>query len=138
MQDEVINNKVASVKNCLSRIREEYTKASDDFMTNYTFQDAVVLNLQRAVQATLDIAAHIVRVKGLKLPKESRDLFVGLYEGKMISENVRDRMIGMVGFRNIAVHEYKKLDMGIVKKIVESHLGDFENFVKEILSAHDQ
>lgn len=136
MQDEIINNKIDSIKNCLNRVREEYANAADHFLTNYTLQDVIVLNLQRAVQTVLDIAAHIVRVKGLRLPKESKDLFVSLCDGKLISEKVRDRMIAMVGFRNIAVHEYKKLDMNVVKKIVQSHLEDFENFVTEILNAN--
>lgn len=136
MQNEIIYNKIETIKNCLKRVREEYARSPNDFMSDHTLQDVVVLNLQRAVQAALDLAAHIVRQKGLKLPKESKDLFIGLYEGKIISEIVRDKMIKMVGFRNIAVHEYKKLDMNVVKSIVQSHLGDFELFVKEVLNAN--
>ena len=40
----------------------------------------------------------------------------------------------MVSFRNIAVHEYKKLDLVIVQKILENELETtFKNYVKCIL-----
>lgn len=135
MQDEIIQNKMDSIKKCLNRVREVYGQAPDNFLTDYTLQDVVVLNLQRAVQATIDLASHIVRVKGLRLPKESKEVFISLFEGKIISEKMQNNMIAMVGFRNIAVHEYKKLDMNVVKKIIQSHLGDFESFLIEILNA---
>lgn len=135
MQDEIIANKIDSIKNCLNRVREEYARAPNDFLSNYTLQDVIVLNLQRAVQTAIDIGAHIVRMRGLRLPKEAKEVFSSLCQGKIILEKTRDNMIGMVGFRNIAVHEYKKLDMKVVKNIVQSHLVDFENFVIEILNA---
>ena len=39
----------------------------------------------------------------------------------------------MVGFRNIAVHDYQTLNLDILKQIVENHLGDFTSFTKQIL-----
>jgi uncharacterized protein YutE (UPF0331/DUF86 family) len=45
-------------------------------------------------------------------------------------------MQGMVGFRNIAVHDYQNLNIEIVVAIVEKHLGDFESFIEEIFSGY--
>ena len=135
MQDNIIINKVEIVSRCLARVREEYEAAKENFVTDYSRQDASILNLQRAIQATIDIAAHIVRVKGLAAPKEAQDLFVALYENKMISEKINLRMKKMVGFRNMAVHEYQKLDPNIVVNIIKRNLIDVETFIKEILNA---
>ena len=45
-------------------------------------------------------------------------------------------MQGMVGFRNIAVHDYQNLNLEIVVAIVEKHLGDFEDFIREVFEVY--
>jgi uncharacterized protein YutE (UPF0331/DUF86 family) len=39
----------------------------------------------------------------------------------------------MVGFRNIAVHEYQKLDTAIVESIIERNLDDVLSFANLML-----
>jgi len=45
-------------------------------------------------------------------------------------------MQGMVGFGNIAVHDYQNLNIKIVVMIVEKHLIDFEGFIEEIFRGY--
>lgn len=135
MKDNIIINKIEIVTRCLQRVHEDFEGAKGGFLTDYLRQDAVILNLQRAIQATIDLASHVVRVRGLPAPKETRDLFLALEAAKLISKQSADKMIKMIGFRNIAVHEYQKLDMAIVQSVIEKHLKDFEAFVQEVLAA---
>jgi len=51
----------------------------------------------------------------------------------VITNNVAERMKAMVGFRNIAVHDYQKRNIIIVQKVIEVHLSDFDYFTKAIL-----
>lgn len=136
MKDDIIVNKTQTIVRCILRVKEEYTAASENFFNDFSRQDSVVLNLQRAAQTAIDLAAHIVRVQGLNAPKETKDLFVTLHQNKIISEQSSSRMIKMVGFRNIAIHEYRKLDLNQVVSIVTKNLTDFEQFMQEILAAH--
>ena len=53
---------------------------------------------------------------------------------KLIDADVADRMARMVGFRNVAVHDYRKLDLEIVKSIVTERLDDFLDFGRAMLS----
>jgi uncharacterized protein YutE (UPF0331/DUF86 family) len=53
---------------------------------------------------------------------------------KLIDADVADRMARMVGFRNVAVHDYRKLDLEIVKSIVTDRLDDFLDFGRAMLS----
>jgi uncharacterized protein YutE (UPF0331/DUF86 family) len=39
----------------------------------------------------------------------------------------------MVGFRNVAVHDYQSLNLDIVKSIVVERLGDFAAFARRAL-----
>lgn len=129
---DVVLNKIQTIERCLKRIREEYVGYEDSFEENYTKQDSVILNLERASQATIDIATHIIKTKNLGLPNTSRELFTMLLDDGIISKNICKEMQGMVGFRNIAVHDYQNLNIEIVVAIVQKHLGDFEGYIKEI------
>ena len=129
---DVVLNKIQTIERCLKRIREEYIGYEDSFEENYTKQDSVILNLERASQATIDIATHIIKTRNLGLPNSSRELFSILFDAGIISENICNQMQKMVGFRNIAVHDYQNLNLEIVVAIIENHLGDFEEFIKEI------
>lgn len=71
MSHDVILNKIATIEKCLLRVKEEYYADSEHFNTNYTRQDSVVLNLERASQASIDIATHIVKIKKLGSPFQS-------------------------------------------------------------------
>lgn len=132
MAKDVVLNKIATIERCIRRIHEEYDGFEVDFKSDFTKQDSVILNLERTSQATIDIATHIIRDKKLGLPNTSRELFVLLNENHIVTEHTSVKMQAMVGFRNIAVHDYQNLNIDIVVAIVEKHLMDFDHFREEI------
>lgn len=131
--DDIIVNKIATIEKCVNRINEEYIGFEGEFCHNFSKQDAVILNIQRAAQACIDLAMHIVRVKKFGLPKNSRDIFTLLAEKQIISTTTSQKMQKMVGFRNIAVHDYQVLNIDIVIDIITNKLVDFKAFSQEIL-----
>ena len=133
---DVVLNKIQTIERCLRRIREEYVGSEAEFEENFTKQDSVILNLERASQASIDIATHIVKNRNLGLPNTSRELFDLLLAADIITEKSCKQMQGMVGFRNIAVHDYQNLNLDILVSVVENHLVDFDKFVKEIISSY--
>ena len=94
----------------------------------------IVLNLQRACEAVLDLAMYVVSTRKLGLPQNKREAFVLLEESKIIDSEMSKKMQGMVGFRNIAVHDYKEIDEDILKDVIENHLTDLLDFAKIILN----
>jgi uncharacterized protein YutE (UPF0331/DUF86 family) len=123
--DDVVLNKTATLERCVARVREEY--AGDPArLEDPTHHDALVLNLQRACQAAIDLAMHVVRVRGLGVPQESRDAFRMLVDAGVLEAGLGERMMRMVGFRTIAVHDYQAISRPILQAIVEHRLGDFE------------
>ncbi len=133
MPDDVLLNKVAIIERCLYRIREEYEGHEGELATNFTRQDAIVLNLLRACEASIDVAMHLVRVNRLGIPQESREAFTMLAAAGLIDEGLSSRLKTMVGFRNIAVHDYQKLNLDIVRSILQERLKDFRDFNRRIL-----
>ncbi|HNV30844.1 MAG TPA: DUF86 domain-containing protein [Cyclobacteriaceae bacterium] len=132
MEDAILN-KVAAIERCIRRIREEYLDNKDTWRTNFTVQDSILLNLQRACETSIDIANFIVKKRKLGIPQNSRDAFDFLLQAKIIDDSLQVKMKHMIGFRNVAIHEYQTLDLNIVESIIDSNLGDFEEFAKVVL-----
>ena len=135
MADDVILNKAASIERCLRRITEEFAGDRQNLAANQTKQDAIVLNLQRACETAIDLAMYVISQRRLGLPQESRDAFALLQTADILPSELAGRMQRMVGFRNVAVHEYTRLNLDIVLTIITKHLDDFRTFSSTIVKA---
>jgi uncharacterized protein YutE (UPF0331/DUF86 family) len=133
MVDDVLLNKAASIERCVRRAREEYDADPATFATSFTRQDAAILNIQRACEAALDMGHHLIRRHRLGIPQGARDVFERLHRAGWIDEGLASAMKRMVGFRNIAVHEYQNLQLPITVDIIERHLDDFLAFSRTLL-----
>lgn len=134
MADDVLLNKAAIIERCLKRVRDEYEGHENELETSQTRQDAIVLNLQRACEAAIDLAMHMVRIRRLGLPQESREAFTLLEQARILPGDLAARMRNMVGFRNIAVHQYQQLSLPILRAILEKRLTDFDEFTLTLLT----
>jgi len=126
--DEVIRNKIAIIKRCLKRIQEEYVGHESELEFNYTKQDSVILNLQRVCEAAIDVAMRVVSINDLGLPQSSRDVFILLENAKYITPELSQALQSMVGFRNIAVHDYQTIN-----SILKHRLSDFDSFIESVI-----
>jgi len=88
--------------------------------------------LHIAIQAALDVAAHIVADNRLGEPQNNRELFELLARYGWISGELLGSLREMVGFRNIVVHGYERLNAAIVEEILRNHLDDLLQFVSAI------
>jgi uncharacterized protein YutE (UPF0331/DUF86 family) len=131
--DEVLLGKAAIIERCLKRINEEYLGHEGELATNYTRQDAIVLNLQRACEASIDAAMHLVRIHRLGIPTESRQAFDFLVKAGRLDEALGRKLIAMVGFRNIAVHNYQDIDVDILRSILVERQGDLKVFAAHLI-----
>lgn len=121
------------IERAVRRVREEHAGDDGNLLTNQTRQDAIVLNLQRACESSIDAAMHLVRVRRLGVPQDTREAFVLLEKAQVLDPHLADRLKKIVGFRNVAVHDYQKVNMEIVRRIVVDHLDDFLAFTKLLL-----
>jgi uncharacterized protein YutE (UPF0331/DUF86 family) len=133
MHDDVLINKAATIERCVARAREEYFRDPSSFATDVTRQDAAILNIQRACEAALDMGQHLIRRERLGVPQSARDVFVLLAQGGWIATALADNLQRMVGFRNIAVHDYQKLQLPITVSIIEKHLDEFVQYSQTLL-----
>ena len=134
MADDVVIQKLASIDRCLAAVRR-YVAGDLGRLEEPMVLDAVVLNVQRACEQAIDAACREVSRRGLGVPADSADAFSLLERERVLSSAVADRMRRMVGFRNVAMHEYRRLDPAVVRTVVEHRLGDFEALCRELVDA---
>lgn len=133
MVDDVLINKAATIERCVARAREEFERNPLTFATDFTRQDAAVLNVQRACEAALDMGQHIVRRDQLGIPQSARDVFELLAQAQWIDAPLASGLKRMVAFRNIAVHDYQSLLLPILVNVITLHLDEFLQFTKAVL-----
>jgi uncharacterized protein YutE (UPF0331/DUF86 family) len=131
--DDVILNKAATIERCLQRVNEEYAGRVENLEQDLRRQDSIILNLQRACEASIDLAMHLVRKFKLGIPQESRHAFDLLVDAGKLDEAMADALKRMVGFRNIAVHDYQRLNLVIVRAIIEHNLDGLRSFARHAI-----
>ncbi len=124
--DAISLNKAAIIERCLRRLREEYE--SDSTLASPTHLEALTLNLERACQAAIDLAMHIVATEHLGVPQSSAESFTLLHQAGKLDPALAARLAGMTGFRNIAIHPYRDLDAQVIHYIMQEGGKDLQNF----------
>ena len=123
--------KLATIQRCVRRIGD-VTGGQPARVQDIDVQDIVVLNLQRAIQAAIDLAAHIISQRGWGLPDSLKAHFTILARQGVIDTELSARLEAMVGFRNIAIHDYEALDVTILQRIVAERLPDLDAFAAAV------
>ena len=71
---------------------------------------------------------HLVRREKLGLPQNSRDVLDLLARAGWIEAKLASSLQKMVGFRNLAVHDYQSLLLPITTRVITQHLGEFLDY----------
>ncbi len=123
---ELVAKKLAEIE---TRVRELERLAQPELMaTDLKEQRFILMTLQLAIQAALDVASHIVSDEQLGEPERNRDLFGLLTAAGWLTEELGGRLQQMAGFRNVLVHEYMRTDLAVVRDVLENRLEDLLSF----------
>lgn len=94
---------------------------------------AIERYLQLAIEACVDIAEMIISDQRLRTPQTASEAIVVLGERGILNNNFAEQFTKAVGFRNILIHDYVKIDYELVLKNLKSNLSDFHRFIKAVL-----
>lgn len=126
---EIILNKKLTIERSIKQVRSFYKNCDkESFDTDYKTQDAISMNIQRSCEAAIDLANHVIKSNKLGLPANSRESFEILHSEEIIDDELLRSMKAAVGFRNILVHNYEKIEISILQNIIENHLDDLLEF----------
>lgn len=130
---KVIEEKLISLNRCLDRIKLHTPATVEALQTDFDAQDIISLNLQRAVQISVAIAAHILTEQLHEQTSTMAETFLALSKHGLLDSHLASRLAKAVGFRNIAVHEYDTLDMNILYSIITNEIGCFYEYADTVL-----
>lgn len=120
--DDIMLAKAAVIERSLRRVTNIYR--SDPDLDDLLHLDALTLNVERACQAAIDLAMHVVAARHLGMPQSQADAFRLLAEASVLERELADRMIGMCGFRNVLVHQYQELEVEILHQVAQGRWSD--------------
>lgn len=130
MPDDVMFNKAAVIERSLRRVIEIYR--ADPELSDMMHIDALTLNIERACQAAIDLAMHVVASKHLGMPQSQADAFRLLADANEIDRKLSERMIGMCGFRNILIHQYQDLELDLLHTVASEHWKDLQTLCRQL------
>lgn len=132
MDRDLVETKLESLRRCVERIADKTPPSVDQLVRDPDLQDIIALNLQRAVQLSVDIAAHLIAETDAVPPTTMAENFEVLRKLQIIDSLLAERLTKAVGFRNIAVHSYQAINWNIAYQICRHHLDDFRQFAKAV------
>jgi uncharacterized protein YutE (UPF0331/DUF86 family) len=127
---ELIAKKLAAIETFVSELRR--LARPSEIHNDIREQRFVQHTLQLAIQSALDVASHIVSDERLGEPRTNRELFDLLESAGWIPAELARTLRSMAGFRNVLVHGYDAVDLGVVEDVIRNRLDDLLAFVARI------
>ena len=129
MIDEgLVAKKLAFIETCVNDLR---TLARPEEMAHDVKEERFVEHtLQIAIQAALDVASHVVSDERLGEPRTNRELFDLLVRSGRVTPALGETLGDMAGFRNVLVHGYGDVDLGVIEDVLARRLTDLLAFVE--------
>jgi len=117
----------------LKNIAKETKGRKKLFVADFHYFGLAERYLQLAIQTLIDIAQLVIIEEGFEKPAGNQEMISMLFVEKIISEKLATKLDGIVGFRNILVHEYGKIDREKVYAYIQNRTGNLTDFKKAIL-----
>lgn len=125
---DLLLRRLADLDLYLAQVSEYRGISVEQYRADWKIQRIVERTLQMAIEVCVDVANHVIADRGLRVPATYVEAFDVLAEVNLLSGAERAAMGRMVGFRNVIVHEYARIEAEIVVRILREHLGDLARF----------
>lgn len=135
--DDVLLGKAANIERCLKRVADKYVGHEAELARDYDLQDIVVLNLQRACEASIDGAMHLVRVRRLGVPRDAAEGFLLLAREGLLGHDLAQGLKKVVGFRNVVVHAYTDIDIERLELVLRYGVHELKDFASFLVAQAD-
>jgi len=128
-----IRDKLQFIRTSLKDLESIAEVPESEFVANTILFYAATRILQISIEASLDIAQHIVARKQLGTPKTYREAILLLEGAGIIPPEQVPHLVNMTRFRNRVVHMYDEVSREEVYRIATQHLTDFDRYMESIV-----
>jgi uncharacterized protein YutE (UPF0331/DUF86 family) len=131
---DIVRHKLAELADRVERVRAHQRPTAAELTTDRDALDIVAFNLMLAVQASVDLAAHIIADEGWRPVGSLAESFDRLVEHDVIEAATAESMRRAVRFRNVVAHGYAGLDVAAAHAASTAGLLDLDRFAREVAS----
>jgi uncharacterized protein YutE (UPF0331/DUF86 family) len=128
--DALVAKRLAFIETCLRELREQ--GRPELIASDVRERRFVEHTLQLAIQAMLDVASHVVSERRLGEPRTNRELLDLLERDGWLAGELAARLRDAAGLRNVLVHGYAEVDLGVVRDVLTHRLGDLDEFIAAV------
>jgi uncharacterized protein YutE (UPF0331/DUF86 family) len=132
MREEIIRTKIKEIVEGVRLVEEHLPDTFVEFSSMGLIKDGIYKRVEFAIENVFDICAIINTDLELGIPSDDEDIIDNLVKNEILSEEMKEKLKAMRGFRNIVVHKYGKIDDKIAFEILKENLPDFYAFIKRI------
>jgi uncharacterized protein YutE (UPF0331/DUF86 family) len=125
---DLILRRLASLEAYLEQLAPYRNIDIDAYQQDWKTQRIVERTLHLAIETCMDVADHIVADRRLRVPETGAESFEILADAGLLPQALGTALALMVGFRNILVHDYTRLDPAIVIRVLRTDVSDLGRF----------
>lgn len=130
--------KIEIIEESLKKLKEisSETRNLRDLKSSWKNKDIVERNLQKIIEALIDIGKIIIASRNLREPSTNREVFEILAENRLFPVELLELINKMIGLRNIIVHSYDRIDDALIYSILKKNLEQIvliKNYFVELL-----
>jgi uncharacterized protein YutE (UPF0331/DUF86 family) len=131
IDEQVIRRHLADLRESLEVLSPRSGVSLDELDADTELLWVVERGLQLCAQNALDIATHIAASQGRDVPDYASAIDELARLGVLDRDFVKE-FRNVAGFRNVLVHGYLEVDLGLLHTLLHERLGDFESFAAGI------
>ncbi len=132
VEQDLLRKKLNFLIEYIKDLEERKQVALESYCKDKSIQRIIERTLHLAIECCLDIGNHMISSEAYRQPNDSRDIFMVLYENRIVPEDLLPRLQDMASFRNLLVHDYAEIDPKQVFENWQNGIKDLEAFGKII------
>lgn len=129
---ERLEDKVDEFHRYLKDLEEDLPKKEEAYIQNRMRRRAIEKDFELTCESLIDICNLIIAGKNLQKPSDNKESIQRLYENSIINQETTNKLKNMVGFRNLLVHRYGKIDHKESYQHLKNGIEDLHKFLKRI------
>lgn len=129
---DLLRRKTAQILHHVARLRRHSALDAAELRRNEDLLNTILMDLQQAIQACLDLAVHVCVDDKLGAPANAGEAFALLHRAGRIDAALQQRLTGAAGLRNLIVHQYVEIDTARILNVIQNDLGDLERLASQM------
>lgn len=125
--------KIATIDEYLQQLTEYRNVDPDSYRSDWKTQRIVERTLHLAIEACMDLADSMVADRRLSVPDTGAATLETLANAGVVPAELGRSLARMVGFRNILVHNYARIDPSTVLRVLRTDIDDVARFRDAVL-----